>query len=194
MVTACGSNNNSGTDAGGGGGGGSDAGGSAQVNCDPLDLAGAPEVPLTFGSDVGSAAEAAAQGGTLAAGTYVADVVELDQSYSALVSGSAAGRIELTPSNATAGAARVALSINATALGMALDDNLTGAGTYTVGTDNGITISNADCGSGSGSGSDQMLPELFYTSAADGVTLWGTYDANVGGTAIAVPIKIHIHQ
>ncbi|HEY4177903.1 MAG TPA: hypothetical protein VGM90_13745 [Kofleriaceae bacterium] len=172
---------------GGGGGDGVDGGGSGsnlpadsfvppEANCAPLDLGSAAAIPIMNGTITPNP-----QGGMLHSATFKLTSVKLDV-QGITVTGTTKSRVELVVGNATTGAARVAISIDGMALGMALMQDVTGAGLYTVATSN-LTVAD-------GCGGTNALPVLSYTAIPTGLTIWTTYQAETQIGTIPVPIEL----
>jgi hypothetical protein len=145
------------------------------ANCTPLDLANAPAITI-----VNQDITPNPQGGNVPGGTFKLMSVKLDAS-GITVNGTAKARIEFVAGTATSGAARVALIIDATALGMPVEQDVTGAGLYTV---TGTSLNLAE-----GCGGSNPLSGLTYTAAAAGVTIWTSYMVT-DPIALTIPIEL----
>lgn len=145
------------------------------ANCTPLDLASAPTITI-----VNQQITPDPQGGDVPGGTFKLMSVKLDASGIS-VTGTAKARIEFVSGTATSGAARVALIIDATALGMPVEQDVTGAGLYTV---TGTSLNLAE-----GCGGSNPLSGLTYTGAATGVTIWTSYMVT-DPIALTIPIEL----
>lgn len=174
-----------GDDGGGNGGGTVDGGNKTDAsqdayvppapNCTPLDLASAAAIPI-----VNQQVTPNPQGGPLHSATFKLTSVKLYAS-GIPVNGSAKARVEFVTGNATSGAARVALIIDATALGQPVQQNVTAAGLYTLA---GTNLNVAD-----GCGGANPPPALTYTAAATSLTLWTTYMVT-DPVAVTIPIEL----
>lgn len=133
------------------------------VNCDPLDLANAPEVTIVSNQMITPNPQA----GTVVAGTYELTSAKL-YAFGLQVTGTAQARVEIVPGDATAGAARLAVVLDGMALGQPFDQELTGAGQYTI-AGNNLTVAD-------GCGGSEPLPVLQYTATSTALTLWTTYN------------------
>jgi hypothetical protein len=167
LFAACGGDEGgqSGDDGGGDDGGGDDGPPQdsyvpPQANCTPLDLAAAPMIPIQNTDIVPNG-----QAGTVVASIYTLSSIKLDVPVT--VEGTAQARVEIDVGNATSGAARIAVTIDATALGEDIDESITGAGLYTLA---GPMLTVAD-----GCGSGDMLPVLDYTATGNTLTMWTEY-------------------
>lgn len=145
------------------------------ANCTPLDLASAPTVTI-----MNQMVTPNAQGGAVTAGSYELTSVKLYAS-GIPVTGTAQSRIEIVSGNATTGAARIALILNAMALGMPIEQNVTGAGLYTLA---GPALNIAE-----GCGGSNSLSDLTYTAAPASLTIWTTYMVT-DPIMVAVPIEL----
>ncbi|MGE0402068.1 MAG: hypothetical protein AB7T06_35530 [Kofleriaceae bacterium] len=173
LVAACGDD---------GGGSGVDGGGSGQdmyvppmANCTPLDLTSAAAIPITNQQVTPNA-----QGGTIVAGTYKLTSVKL-YAQGISVSGTAKARVEFVTGDAASGAARVALIIDAMALGMPVEQDVNGAGLYTIA---GSALNLAE-----GCGGMNPLSGLTYTAAASSMTIWTSYMVT-DPIALTIPIEL----
>lgn len=146
-----------------------------EANCDALDLAAAPEIPLVVQQITPNP-----QGGTVVAGTYELSSIKL-YANGLPVTGTAQGRVEIVISTATAGAARVAMAIDGMALGQAVMENLAGAGLYTI-TASDLTVAD-------GCGGSEPLPVLSYTATGTTLTLWTEYMIT-DPIALTIPLEL----
>lgn len=165
-VAACGDDGGSGpTDANNNGGDAAvDAYEPPVANCNPLDLGSAPEVPIVSNQPI----TPNPQGGTVVAGTYELTSVKLYALGGAIaVTGTAQARVEIVVGNATTGAARIAVAIDAMAAGQAIQDEITGAGLYTL-SSTALTVAD-------GCGGSEPLPVLSYTATGSALTMWTEY-------------------
>lgn len=144
-------------------------------NCTPLDLASATAVTI-----VNQQVTPNAQGGAVQAGTFKLTSVKLYAS-GVPVMGTAKSRIEFVTGTATSGAARVALIIEATALGQPVQQNVTGGGLYTLA---GTALNLTD-----GCGGMNPLSGLTYTAAPSSLTVWTTYMVT-DPIALTIPIEL----
>ncbi|CAN5768583.1 hypothetical protein BH11MYX2_BH11MYX2_14560 [soil metagenome] len=168
---------NGGPDGGGSGSSTPDAFVPPQANCAPLDLGAAPAIPIMNGTVTPNP-----QAGTLHSGTFKLTSAKLD-ALGIQVTGTVKSRVELVTGTATTGAARVAVSIDGTALNMSIMQDVAGAGLY--------TITTTDLNIVDGCGGSNTLPTLTYTAASSALTLWTTYQVmttNFG--TIPVPIEL----
>lgn len=172
--------------SGDGGGSSTDGGGTTDAgqpdmfvppmaNCTPLDLASAPAITI-----VNQQVTPNPQGGAVHAATFKLNSVKL-YAQGIPVNGTAKSRIELVTGTATTGAARVALILDATALGMPVQNNVTGAGLYTI---TGTTLSVAD-----GCGGTNPLSALTFTASPTGLTIWTSYMVT-DPVALTIPIEL----
>lgn len=145
------------------------------ANCTPLDLTSAPTITI-----MNQMVTPNPQGGMLTAGTFKLSSVKLYASGIS-VSGTAKARVEFVTGTATSGAARVALIIDATALGMPVQQDVTGAGLYTLA---GTALNLAE-----GCGGMNPLSALTYTSMAGGITIWTSYMVT-DPIALTIPIEL----
>jgi len=180
VLAACGAddgNEGSGntSDAGGSGAGPLDTLSSPQANCDALDLAAAPAVPIT-----NAQVTPHPQGGTLVAGIFELASVKL-YAQGIPVTGTAQARVEIQPGSASSGAARVALALDGSALGQSITQDVTGAGLYTI---SGSAMTVAE-----GCGGSNPLPALTYTASGTSLTLWTEYMIT-DPVAITIPIEL----
>lgn len=146
-----------------------------EANCNALDLAAAPEVPIVVQQITPNP-----QGGTVVAGTYELSSIKL-YANGLPVTGTAQGRVEIVLGTATAGAARVAMAIDGMALGQAVMENLTGAGLYTI-TGSDLTVAD-------GCGGSEPLPVLSYTATGTSLTLWTEYMIT-DPIALTIPLEL----
>ncbi|MFN0248397.1 MAG: hypothetical protein ACKV2T_16010 [Kofleriaceae bacterium] len=160
LVAACGDSGGTGTDGGGTGDAGPADSAAPVANCTPLDLASAPAITI-----MNQMVTPNAQGGTVTAGTYELTTVKL-YANGIPVTGTAKARIEIVSGTGTTGAARVALILDATALGMPIQQNVTGAGLYTLA---GPALNLVE-----GCGGTNPLSALTYTGATT-LTIWTNY-------------------
>lgn len=162
LFPACGDDGGgTGTTDGGGGNDAAPQDTAPTPNCTPLDLASAQAVTIMNGQVTPNP-----QGGSVSSATYKLTSVKLDAS-GINVSGTAKSRVEFVSGGATSGAARVALIIDATALGMPVEQDVSGGGLYTL---QGTNLNVMD-----GCGGTNPLPALTYTAAATSLTLWTNY-------------------
>lgn len=173
LLAACGDDGGTGT--GDGGTGGVDMFVPPMANCTPLDLASASAIPLTNQQVTPNP-----QGGTITAGTFKLMSVKL-YAQGISVTGTAKSRIEFVTGTATSGAARVALIIDAMALGMPVEQDVTGAGLYTIA---GTALNLAE-----GCGGMNPLSGLTYTAAPAGLTVWTSYMVT-DPIALTIPIEL----
>lgn len=163
------------------GGGNGDGGGQVDMyvppaaNCTPLDLASATAVPI-----MNQMVTPNPQGGTLQAGIFKLTTVKLYAS-GINVSGTAKSRVEFVTGMNNTGAARVALIIDATALGMPVQQNVTGAGLYTV---TGTALNLTE-----GCGGMNPLSGLTYTATATNLMIWTSYMVT-NPITLTIPIEL----
>jgi len=177
LFAACGDDGGSGTNDGG------NTNDAAQIdsfvppmaNCTPLDLTSAPAITI-----VNQQVTPDPQGGPVHSGTFKLTSVKLYAS-GVPVTGTAKARVEFVTGTATTGAARVALIIDAMAFGMPVQQDVTGAGLYTLA---GTALNLAD-----GCGGSNPLSALTYTGAPTSVTLWTTYMVT-DPIALTIPIEL----
>jgi hypothetical protein len=173
FVAACGDDGGS-TTTDGGGSGSADAA-PPMANCTPLDLASAPTVTIMNGTVTPNA-----QGGTVTAGTYQLSSVKLSAG-AIQVTGTAKARMEIVSGTATTGAARVALILDGMAFGNPIQQNVNGAGLYTLA---GPSLNLAE-----GCGGSNPLAPLTYTAAGTMMTIWTSYMVT-DPIALNVPIEL----
>lgn len=180
LVAACSGDDGVGNGSTDGGGSSSDAAPPdmfvpPMANCTPLDLASAPAITI-----VNQQVTPNPQGGAVQAATFKLKSVKL-YAQGIPVNGTAKSRIELVTGTATTGAARVALILDATALGMPVQNNVTGAGLYTI---TSSTLSVAD-----GCGGSNPLSALTFTASPAGLTIWTSYMVT-DPVALTIPIEL----
>lgn len=146
------------------------------ANCNALDLAAAPVVTIVSNQQI----TPAPTGGAVTAGIYELTGVRLYAS-GIPVTGTAQARVEIVTGNATTGAARVAVSLDAMALGNPVQENITGAGLYTIA---GTALTVAD-----GCGGSEPLPVLSYSASGTGLTMWTEYMIT-DPVALTIPIEL----
>ncbi len=176
VIAACGDDGGSSTTDGGNNG--SDSGGPdapPMPNCNALDLSAATAVQIT-----NAMVTANGQGGALTAGTYKLSSVKLFI-QGVTVTGTAKARVEFVTGSATTGAARVALNIDGMAFGMPIQQDVSGAGLY--------TLSGSSLNLTEGCGGTNPLDALTYTATSSGVTIWTTYMVT-SPLPITVPIEL----
>lgn len=144
-------------------------------NCTPLDLASSAAVTITNAQVTPNP-----QGGALASNTFKLTSLKLSAN-GFTVNGTAKSRVELVAGNATTGAARVALIIDATALGQPVQQNSAGAGLYTAA---GTSLNLTD-----GCGGSNPLSGLTYTAAGTSLTLWTNYMVTDPVT-LTIPVEL----
>jgi hypothetical protein len=175
LFAACDDGGGTGTDGGAGGDAAGQQDAAPVANCTPLDLTSAMEITIVNGMVTPNA-----QGGALTAGTFKLTNVKL-YAQGVTVNGTAKARVEFVTGGATTGAARVALSIDATAFGQPVQNDTTGAGLYTI---SGSSINLAE-----GCGGMNPLSGLTYTAAGTTITLWTTYMVT-DPIALDIPIEL----
>jgi hypothetical protein len=144
-------------------------------NCTPLDLANASAIQI-----VNQQVTPDPQGGALPSGTFKLTSVKLYAS-GIPVTGTAKSRIELVTGNATSGAARVALNLDAMALSQPVQQDVSAAGVYTI---TGTALDLAE-----GCGGSNPLSGLTYTATPTTLTLWTSYMVTDPVT-LTVPIEL----
>jgi hypothetical protein len=147
------------------------------ANCDPLDLANAPEVTIMIGQITPNP-----QAGTLVAGTYELTAAKLNSPLP--VTGTAQARLEIVVDSATVGTARLAVVLEGSALGSPFQQDLTGAGAYTIAGSN-LTLTD-------GCGGSDPLPVLQFTATATTLKLWTEY--SVMGFNIPIELSFALEQ
>jgi hypothetical protein len=175
VLSACGDDGGSGSIDGGGNHDAAPQDSAPTPNCTPLDLASAPAITI-----MNQQVTPNPQGGPVHSATFKLTMVKLYAS-GIPVTGTAKSRVELVTGDATSGAARVALIIDAMALGSPVQQNVTGAGLYTLA---GTSLNVSD-----GCGGSNPLSGLSYTATPTGLTLWTTYMVT-DPVALTIPIEL----